>query len=199
VAAAFFIEQEFQETGSFIYRLYKGALGRQLSYREFSADRAQVTGGEHLEASKAAFALAFVQRPEFVRKYGHATTAEGFVDALSETAREAAGVDLSAQRGALIGSYRAGRSLDESRSLALRSALEDEGFQRAVYNAAFVQMQYFGYLKRDPEQAGYDFWLNVLDNKEPGNYRGMVCSFITSAEYQPRFSTVLTHSNQECR
>src|SRR6185295_8359581 len=27
VSAAFFIEQEFQQTGSFVYRIYKGSLG----------------------------------------------------------------------------------------------------------------------------------------------------------------------------
>jgi hypothetical protein len=60
-------------------------------------------------------------------------------------------------------------------------------------------MQYFGYLQREPEQAGYDFWLNVLDHQEPNNYKGMVCSFITSAEYQQRFGPVMRHSDQECR
>jgi hypothetical protein len=199
VAAAFFMELEYQQTGSFVYRLYKGALGEQVSYSEFSTDRQRVIGGVNLEANKAAFALAFVQRPEFTQKYVSATTAEGFVDALVRTVRQASGVDLSAQRNALIDKYRTGGSINESRSLALRSAIEDEGFKQSVYNASFVQMQYFGYLKRDPEQAGFDFWLNVLNNKEPGNYRGMVCSFITSAEYQQRFSLAITHSNAECK
>jgi hypothetical protein len=59
-------------------------------------------------------------------------------------------------------------------------------------------MEYFGYLRRDPEADGYKFWLNVLSNQEPGNYRGMVCSFITSQEYQERFSPVVLHSNRDC-
>ena len=71
-------------------------------------------------------------------------------------------------------------------------------FAAAVYNQAFVLTEYFGYLRRDPDPAGYDFWLNVLNNREPGNYRGMVCAFITSTEYQRRFSTIVTHSNGEC-
>jgi hypothetical protein len=37
-----------------------------------------------------------------------------------------------------------------------------------------------------------------LNNREPGNYRGMVCSFITSREYQERFGVVPTRSNQDC-
>jgi len=37
-----------------------------------------------------------------------------------------------------------------------------------------------------------------VENSDRGNYRGMVCSFITSAEYQRRFSSVVSHSNAEC-
>jgi hypothetical protein len=32
------------------------------------------------------------------------------------------------------------------------------------------------------QQVGYDFWLGVL-KRNGSNYRGMVCSFVTSAEY----------------
>jgi hypothetical protein len=59
-------------------------------------------------------------------------------------------------------------------------------------------MEYFGYLRRDADEGGYRFWLNVLNNQEPGNYQGMVCSFITSQEYQERFSSYAGHSNREC-
>jgi hypothetical protein len=59
-------------------------------------------------------------------------------------------------------------------------------------------MQYFGYLRRDPDQGGYDFWLSVLNNVQPNNFRGMVCAFITSREYQERFSPVITRSDQLC-
>jgi hypothetical protein len=52
-------------------------------------------------------------------------------------------------------------------------------------------------LRRDLEEAGYKFWLNVLD-RDVGNYRGMVCSFITSREYQERFSSYSSRSNSEC-
>jgi len=80
----------------------------------------------------------------------------------------------------------------------LREAIDENAFKEAEYNPSFVLMEYFGYLKRDPEAEGYRFWLNVLNNKEPGNYRGMVCSFITSTEYQSRFASVISHSNREC-
>src|SRR5712691_7539565 len=80
VSIAFFQSQEFQESGSFVYKLYQGALGRQLTYGEFSTDRQQVIGGPSLDASKAAFADAFVQRAEFAQKYRANTTADSFVD-----------------------------------------------------------------------------------------------------------------------
>jgi hypothetical protein len=198
VAAAFFMEDEHQQTGSYVYRLYKGALGRQLDYGEFASDRQQVLASSNLNASKAAFADAFVQRPEFAQKYAGDTTAENFVDALLNTMRNSSAVDMGAERARLIAQYNAGGNLNQSRSLALQAAIETDVFKQAEYNKSFVLMQYFGYLKRSPEQAGFDFWLNVLDNKEPNNYRGMVCSFITSAEYQSRFSSAVTHSNREC-
>jgi hypothetical protein len=198
VAAAFFMEKEYQHTGSFVYRLYKGALGRQLDYGEFASDRQQVLAGSDLDASRAAFADAFVQRPEFAQKYAGDTTAESFVDALLSTMRNSSAVDLGAERARLIAQYNAGGNLNQSRSLALQAAIETDSFKQAEYNKSFVLMQYFGYLKRNPEREGFDFWLNVLDNKEPNNYRGMVCSFITSAEYQSRFSSAVTHNNREC-
>ena len=197
VAAAFFMSQEFKDTGSFVYRLYRGALGRQLRYSEFSADRAQVVGGPNLEASKAAFADAFVQRAEFADKYQGNTTAEAFVDAVLQTMNNSAGVNLSDERAALISRYNQGASMNASRALVVRQLVDNETFASAVYNQSFVTMQYMGYLRRTPETEGFNFWVNVL-NSQPDNYRGMICSFITSTEYQRRFSTVVSHSNAEC-
>ena len=85
-----------------------------------------------------------------------------------------------------------------SRSLVVRELTESADFRQAEYNAAFVLTEYFGYLRRDAEPEGYNFWLDVLNNRESGNFRGMVCSFITSREYQQRFSAIVSHSNQEC-
>ena len=198
VSAAYFMSQEFQQTGSFVYRLYKGGLGRPISYAEFSQDRQQVVGGANLNESKAAFTDAFVQRPEFMQKYQAATTAEAFADALLSNVWNASGADLGAERSIILAIYNSGRSINESRSLALRHVIEDRQFGDAEYNRAFVLMQYFGYLKRDADAGGYDFWLNVLDNREPNNYRGMVCSFITSEEYQKRFSSVTAWNNRQC-
>jgi len=196
ISAAFFMSQEFRDTGSFVYRLYKVGLGRQLGYNEFSADRVQVVGGQNLEASRTAFADSFVTRAEFTARYQANQTAESFVDAL--LSNTGATADLLSRRAELISRYNEGTSLNASRALVLRSVADDTNFTNAVYNPSFVLFEYFGYLRRDAEPAGYNFWLNVLNQSDAGNYRGMVCSFVTSAEYQHRFGTVVSHSNAEC-
>lgn len=198
VSAAFFAEREFQETGSFIFRLYKSALGRQLGYGEFSLDRQQVVAGPNLDQSKAAFALAFVQRAEFLRKYQNNNSAASFVDALLQTMRGATGVDLASERTNLINEYNSGTSLNESRALVVRELADNGVVSQALYNGSFVLMEYFAYLRRDPDQGGYDFWLDVLNNRQPGNYRGMVCAFLTSVEYQRRFGPLVTRTNADC-
>ena len=64
----------------------------------------------------------------------------------------------------------------------------DERFLSAKRNEAFVMMEYFGYLRRDPDASGYQFWLNKL-NQFNGNFEQaeMVKAFIVSAEYRSRF------------
>ena len=86
----------------------------------------------------------------------------------------------------------------ETRATIFRKVIDNSIYQQAAYNPSFVLMQYYGYLRREPDQGGYDFWLDVLNNRVPGNFRSMVCAFITSAEYQQRFSQVVTHTNAEC-
>jgi predicted outer membrane repeat protein len=197
VAAAFFIEQEAQQTGSFIYDVYSGALGRKPVFAEYAADRQQVVGGATLDAAKTAFAQSFVQRAEFTGKYQEALTADAFVDALIQSV-QASGVDLTSERANLINAYNAGADMTASRAAVVRTLADNPSFKQSQYNSAFVLTEYFAYLRRDIDQGGYDFWVNVLSNGEPGNYRGMVCSFITSTEYQRRFSGVVTRSNSDC-
>ena len=133
-----------------------------------------------------------------MQKYQGQTTADSFVDALLQTVQQSSQLDLGAQRAGLINQYNSGSTLAQSRSLVLQSLADNAALKQKEYNAAFVLTEYFGYLRRNPEPEGYDFWLNVVTNGDVGNYRGMVCSFITSTEYQRRFSSVVTHSNAEC-
>jgi photosystem II stability/assembly factor-like uncharacterized protein len=199
VASAFFVEQEFRQSGAFIYNIYQSALGRRPVYAEYSADRKRVVGGPTLEQQKQTFAVSFVARAEFVTRYENNTTAASFVDVLL-TNVQTSGVDLSIQRDSLIERYNAGTNQTQSRAFALRELSESAAVGDANENAAFVLVGYFGYLQRNADQNGYDFWLNVLteSSRDTGKYRGMVCSFITSSEYQRRFSAVVNHNNAEC-
>lgn len=191
VSAAFFIEQEFQETGSFIYRLYKASYGRQPAYAEFTADRANVIGGADLQQRQQSFADSWTRRAAFLFAYPLQMSNAEFVDKLYGTAQVI--IDASA-RQAQIEAMAQGKT----RAQVLSEIIETAAFRQREYNSSFVLMQYFSYLRRDPDEAGYQFWLSVLNNREPNNYRGMVCSFITSREYQLRFSAVTPHNNREC-
>ena len=75
-----------------------------------------------------------------------------------------------------------------TRSDILRQIAEDERFKTAKFNQTFVMMEYFGYLRRDPDESGYQFWLNKL-NQFGGNFEQaeMVKAFILSGEYRNRF------------
>ncbi len=194
VSAAFFQSEEFQQTGSFIYRLYGAALGSAPVYAKFMADRSRVVDGSDLAARREAFVREFVGRAEFLEKYPLSMTAEQYVDAVLASAQNSSGADLSLMREQLLSEYAA----SGDRSRVLLSVAESDAFKRAEYNRAFVLMQYFGYLRRDADSGGYQFWLDVLNNRVPGNYQSMVCAFITSTEYQRRFASVVTRSNSEC-
>jgi hypothetical protein len=204
VSAAFFIELEFQQTGSVVYRMYRAAYGKMtnaptranVTYTQFVADRAQLVGGAGLPQSTINFANTFVQRAEFQQAYSEPAPA-AFVDKLFDTAN-LTGPAYATLRQQQIDAM---TNNAKTRAQVLLDVIEVRDFKDREYKPAFVLMQYFGYVRRDPDQAGYDFWLNILNNKLPSDasgYRAMVCAFITSAEYQLRFGTSFTRTNQDC-
>ena len=78
---------------------------------------------------------------------------------------------------------------DSNSSRAIKDFLaESEEIRTRELNAAFVTMEYFGYLRRDPDTAGFNFWLNKL-NSFNGNFINaeLVKAFISSLEYRQRF------------
>lgn len=68
----------------------------------------------------------------------------------------------------------------------LRAIVESPEVSQKLSNEAFVAMQYFGYLRRDPEADGFNDWLRVID-ADPANVRQMVNGFVNSVEYRNRF------------
>lgn len=191
--SAGFLENEFLETWSFIYRVYKSALGRRPTLSEFNSDRIQIaTDSEVRVNSKLAFARAFVVRPEFLKKYGAIVKADKFVDQLMSAVMQTPDVDLSSERVNLAALY---DGTITGRAEILQKLADHPAFVKEESSKAFVLAHYFGYLRREPDESGYKFWLGTLDGRTGYGsppHRAMVCAFISSAEYQSRFGMYVT-------
>jgi photosystem II stability/assembly factor-like uncharacterized protein len=242
VSNAFFYEDEYQQTASYVFLLYRASFGNTQPfpnpdpanpteanklprYLSFVRDRAQVVGGSGLAASQLALANNFVQRPEFVTKYPLSlSTGAQFVDAVLANIQSADGATFAApDRTALITHFNnGGRGLVMfhlandywngcSRlpgsptapcvPAGMGAAVDNRVFIDAEYNRSFVYSQYSGYLRRDSDIDGFIFWLNQVSAAPPRNVtkqHGMVCAFITSAEYQLRFGGNAPRTNAEC-
>ena len=210
VSAAFFLSIEFQETGYLVYRFYKAAYdnlpGAPVPVRlnEFLPDTQQIGNGvvvgvgnwqTLLENNKKDFAAQFVARSRFTSAYPNSSTPAQFVDLLFANAGV---IPSSTERTAAINEFGgAATSADAAaRGRALRRVAENSILGQQELNRAFVLMQYFGYLRRNPNDPpefglnfdGYDFWLNKL-NQFNGNFveAEMVKAFIMSGEYRQRF------------
>src|SRR5205823_740627 len=212
-SAAFYLSIEFQDTGYLVYRIYKAAYGNLTSpanapvpirFIEFLPDTQEIGNGvivnqgnwqQQLEANKQAFTLEFVQRARFTSAYATSLTPQQFVNVLFGNA------GVSGQGPEYIAAINefggANTTADvAARSRALRDVAEHPALNQQEFNRAFVLMQYFGYLRRNPydppeatlDYSGYNFWLGKL-NSFNGNYINaeMVKAFITSTEYRQRF------------
>jgi hypothetical protein len=213
VSAAFFLSIEFQQTGYFVIRIYKSGLGSTSgnpAYRPFLRDTQEVGRGvvigspgadTLLEANKQAFAVAFVQRTDFQAAHG-SQNADQYVDSLFANA---GATPTAPERASAITAFGSGDTA--GRTAALRNIIESGSVFNKLYNPAFVLMQYFGYLRRNPNDApdgnfsGYDFWLAKMNqfsltgedvrNEQVALGRvqraEMVKAFIISSEYRGRF------------
>ena len=198
-SAAFFLSIEFQETGYLVYRAHQAAFntGERLRFNAFLRDTQQIGRGvvvgvgdwqAQLEARKNAYLAEFVVRPEFVARYPQALPPAQLVDALNANA---GGALSQAERDQLVNSLASGAL---TRAQVLRRVAEDADLVRNEFNPAFVLMQYFGYLRRNPDDPpdasfeGFNFWLQKL-NQFNGNYvqAELVRAFIESIEYRRRF------------
>jgi hypothetical protein len=189
VSAAFFLSIEFQQTGYYVYRLYNASYGRVPLLQEFQPDNMSISSGvivgadgweAKLAGNKQAFVQNWVQRPDFQARYSGLTN-EQYVDTLIANV----GVTItSAERDNLVQDLVNGKS----RADVLAELVENPTVTQQEFNSAFVLMQYFGYLGRDPDSAGFNFWLNKL-NQFNGNFVNaeMVKAFLESTEYRGRF------------
>jgi hypothetical protein len=214
VSSAFFLSIEFKETGYLVIRAHKAAFGDLKSnprYEVFLRDQREISEGvvvgqtgfaEQLEVNKQEYLKDFVTRPEFVTQFPQGEAAAQYVDTLFQNA---GAQPLNTERDAAILAYGSGDSV--GRAAALRIVIESGTVFNAEYNSAFVLMQYYGYLRRNPDDApdnnfaGYDFWLRKInslslpDEDMRDDARAldrvrraeMVRGFIESDEYRQRF------------
>ncbi|HEY6231078.1 MAG TPA: DUF4214 domain-containing protein [Pyrinomonadaceae bacterium] len=211
VSAAFFLSIEFQETGFLVYRFYKAAYGNlpgvpvPVRFNELLADM-QVIGQDvivgagdwalKLEANKKAYATQFGARSSLTTALPTSLSPAQFVDALYANAGVAA--PPASERTAAINEFGGAANTADTaaRGRALRRVAENTTLGQQETNRAFVLMQYFGYLRRNPNDPpdtnydGYTFWLTKL-NDFNGNFVNaeMVKAFLDSIEYRKRFGS----------
>jgi glucose/arabinose dehydrogenase len=195
VSANFFLSAEFQLKGFFVYRFYKLTLNRQPLYTEMVTDMSSVTGAtsQDVFAKKAAFTNSWVQRQEFKNLYDALTNTQ-FVNALMDryslqsiTTPDPANPDgatkVTLTRTDLINQL---TQAALTRAQVVRAVADSNEVGASEFNPAFVSMQYFGYLRRDPDTQGYNDWSTYL-TAHPGDFRTMVVGFVNSPEYALRF------------
>jgi subtilisin family serine protease len=220
VSGAFFLSIEFQQTGYLVEKIYKAAFGDATGSSDFGGathtlrvpvvrlnqflpDTQRIGRGvvvnvgnwqQQLEDNKNAFTEEFVQRSAFLTALPLSMTAADFVDKLNDNARDNNNVKPLSQseRDTLV--FRLNNGL-MTRARVLRVVAEDLDLDKSEKNRAFVLMQYFGYMRRNPndpqdtDYSGYENWLNKL-NAANGDYIGaeMVKAFLSSTEYNRRFA-----------
>ena len=179
-----------------VYRLFRASYGRMPRREEFLPDARAAANGvivnmpgweSALADNERAFVDDWVNHPDFKFDFDQLNN-DQYVDRLVANT----GSTLApGTRAALVDDLAAGR---QTRAAVLRTIADDGSFAAKEFNSAFVLMQYFGYLQRNPDEApdtdmrGFNFWLTKL-NQFGGDYvkADMVKAFITSTEYRARF------------
>jgi Calx-beta domain-containing protein/VCBS repeat protein len=213
VSAAFFLSTEFQQTGYLVYLTYKSAFGDTTSpnvsgpvpiirLNEFLADSQRLGNGvvvgsgnweQQLENNKVAYMRDFVMDQRFLNTFPQNMSPAEFVDKLNANT---GGVLTTLQRDQLVMQLAGAADSTTGRASVLRQVAENELLRQHEFNRAFVLMEYFGYLRRNPDDAldtnysGWKFWLDKLDHFN-GNFvdAEMVKAFLISSEYRNRFNS----------
>jgi hypothetical protein len=208
VSQAFFLSIEFKETGLFVIRAQKSAFGNNPLYNLFLTDQKAVGSGVvvgqgnwqgQLATNKTNYLRDVVSRSSFTSQpqFAPGVAANTFVNGLFTNS----GVSnpVAADVNAAIAAYGSGDTA--GRAAAMQSVIESGAGYNAMYNPSFVLMEYFGYLRRDPDQSGFNFWLTKVNSVSLPNEdmrddtqalarvqrAEMVRAFIESIEYRGRF------------
>jgi hypothetical protein len=189
----FFRSQEFRLKGFYVFRFYKAAFNRLPEYAEVVSDMSFVAGrtAEEVYARKAQLATLITERQEFQTLYSGMSNAQ-YVSALMNryNLQEVVTPDPASPDGSLkvtLTDTDLTNRLNANtltRAQVLRAVADSDAVGAAEFNHAFVGMQYYGYLRRKPDQDGFNAWLSVL---QAGDVRTMVNGFLNSTEYKLRF------------
>ncbi len=223
VSSAFFLSIEFQRTGYQVFRVhaatYPESYNSDLNQRFYQlaplnllfTNMAKIQEGvivgqtgwdERLREHTLGFARSWVESADFKAQQPADMAAGAYVDKLFANAGVAPG---AGEREAALAAFGAGGT--EGRAAALLSVTDGRPVYNRQYNAAFVVMQYYGYLRRGPNEApdfsfaGFDFWLAKLDAFSPpgedvrddsvaaerAERAEMARAFVESDEYRARF------------
>src|SRR6185295_7878032 len=157
ISTAFFLSFESQDTGYLVYRLYRESFNRGPTLREFLADTQEIGRGVvvgaagwelKFEANKQKFADDWVKRPDFRAAF----------DSMSNSAYVSTlflfgGGDAAAESGlqqALVDGLNA-TPATETRATVLRKVADSRTVFNRQYNPGLVLLQYFTYLRRNPD------------------------------------------------
>ncbi|HEX8746165.1 MAG TPA: carboxypeptidase regulatory-like domain-containing protein [Pyrinomonadaceae bacterium] len=213
VSHGFFASPEFTDRGYLIYRLYEVAMNRLPRYSEFIPDMATLSGfglpANVQEQNLHDYLQQFSQKAEFTNRFaGTLSTAQAAE--LILRLEQAAGITLPATattqpgqptqygRAELINKRLSG---DFTVGQTLKAFVEQKDVYDRYFERGFVTMQYFGYLRRDPDLGdpqltGWNEWVYVFTNggatrgrPDIGvrDYHHLIFGFIYSEEYRKRF------------
>jgi hypothetical protein len=209
LSANFFRSPEYQRKGSYVMYLYMITIGQRPAtvaelndstkvdrphYKEFFDDLATISTPNDdpvlTEQKKNELSVNWLQRAEVLARFPANLTNAAFVQKLVDTA----GVNLANQT-ALVNDLNGGQ---KTRAQVLRVVAESPEVDEKFYKQAFVTMEYFGYLRRDPEvcvgspnpsQCGYIFHNERFKLTADKDFleNTIVRGFIESPEYINRF------------
>jgi hypothetical protein len=123
--------------------------------------------------------IEFMNSQEFMNLYNQFQTGQTFVDALVQQSGA-----TPAGKQALINNF-----ASVGKAKTLRAFIEAPEVQAAFADRAFVTKLYFGFLRRDAEPGGFNFWMQQL-NQSNKNYRQLLGGFLNSDEYRFRFAMI---------
>ena len=212
VSHGFVASPEFTDRGYYLHRMYEVGARRLARYSEFVPEMAGLSGAPgsaELEQNAAQYAENFVTKAEFVANYGSVSTtgqASQYIALLEQNA----GVSLPATTTTLPGQptqynrqdlINKRASGEFSLGKTLRAFVEQKVVYDRFFERGFVTIQYFGFLKRDPDLndaalAGWTEWVFVFTNGGaqrgrpdigPRDIQHLIFGFIYSEEYRKRF------------